>query len=174
MKKGRKGLVSHAGGCQGCLPEETQISSLSRIRKEQKFISVWQTAWHQVATMTLRTGSVVLCLSASSQGFTLFFVEAENCSEVGWRLLKCSLFSHPFHHLEMEALRDRVNKIVTETCDWIYSFPEFYSQLQQSCRVQPGRFAAWTLMLSHKEALKTRFNVPAVTVFKAVAQHSSC
>lgn len=36
-KKGRKGLVSHAGGCQGCLPKETHISALSQIRNEQKF-----------------------------------------------------------------------------------------------------------------------------------------
>lgn len=39
-KKGRKGLVSHAGGCQGCLPKEPHISSLSQIRNEQKFSSV--------------------------------------------------------------------------------------------------------------------------------------
>lgn len=38
--KGRKGLVSHAGGCQGCLPKGTHISSLSQIRNEQKFSSV--------------------------------------------------------------------------------------------------------------------------------------
>lgn len=61
-KTRRKGLVSHAGGCQGCLPQGTQISSLSQIRNEQKFNWVRQTVWYQVATMTIQTGSALLCL----------------------------------------------------------------------------------------------------------------
>lgn len=42
-KKGRKGLVSRAGGCQGCFPKETLISPLSQIRNGKVHLSpvVW-------------------------------------------------------------------------------------------------------------------------------------
>lgn len=71
-KMRRKGLVSHAGGCQGCLPNRSHISSLSRIRNEQKFNSVQ--SWYQVATLTIQTGPALLCLPLSSYGISLLLL----------------------------------------------------------------------------------------------------
>lgn len=75
-KKERKGLVSHAGGCQGCLPEETHIFCRSQIRNEQKFSSVHSGRRPDIKwrPWLSKQAPLLLCLPLSSYGISLLLL----------------------------------------------------------------------------------------------------